>query len=60
VNNVTETNKKKEWTTPDLVVYGDVEKITQQTTCPPGDPTCKVKRLGASDDFATNITTVIT
>lgn len=34
---------KKVWETPDLVVYGDIESLTQQQ---------KVKQPGSRDDFA--------
>ena len=37
-----ECNTKKHWETPELVVFGAVEELTQQV---------KTKRLGSSDDF---------
>ena len=37
-----ECNAKKHWETPELVVFGAVEELTQQA---------KYKRLGSSDDF---------
>ena len=36
------TETKKVWETPDLIVYGDVETLTQQT---------KLKTPGSRDDF---------
>lgn len=41
---------KKEWTTPRLVVYGDVVEITAGTT-----PICKT--VGSGDDLAGLIST---
>jgi hypothetical protein len=35
-------NDKKPWTTPELIQYGSVEELTQQT---------KLKRRGTQDDF---------
>ena len=37
--------QKKTWETPDLVIFGDINSLTQQV---------KPKQLGDSDDFATN------
>jgi hypothetical protein len=36
------TEQKKVWETPDLVVFGDVETLTQQV---------KLKQPGSRDDF---------
>ena len=38
-------NTKKLWKTPELVVFGAVEELTQQA---------KYKRLGTVDDFGIN------
>ena len=48
---------KKGWVVPHLMVYGDMNAITQQS-CNPNLPNCKPKVLGAGDDFATNISTL--
>lgn len=37
--------KKKAWETPNLVIFGDIDSLTQQV---------KPKQLGDADDFATN------
>ena len=37
--------QKKSWETPNLVVFGDINSLTQQI---------KPKQLGDADDFATN------
>ena len=29
---------KKTWQTPELVIYGDIEKITGEAQCAPGAP----------------------
>jgi hypothetical protein len=36
------TEQKKEWQTPELVVYGDVDSLTQNI---------KLKQPGSRDDF---------
>lgn len=35
--------QKEDWVTPEVVVYGDIETLTQQT---------KMKTPGITDDFA--------
>lgn len=50
-------NEKKEWTQPDLVVYGDIAALTEQA-CNPNLPNCKPKVLGLGDDFSNNISTL--
>lgn len=42
-------DKKREWQTPKVVIYGDVKALTLQV---------KLKALGLGDDFAQNIYTV--
>ncbi len=49
--------QKKGWVAPNLVVYGDMTAITQQS-CNPNLPNCKPKVLGAGDDFSNNISTL--
>ena len=49
--------EKKGWVAPNLVVYGDMTVITQQS-CNPNLPNCKPKVLGMGDDFSNNISTL--
>jgi hypothetical protein len=49
--------EKKGWVAPNLVVYGDMTVITQQS-CSPNLPNCKPKVLGMGDDFSNNISTL--
>lgn len=41
------TEQKRVWETPDLVVYGDINSLTQQQKQ-------YMKQPGSSDDFAVN------
>lgn len=49
--------QKKGWVAPQLMVYGDMTALTQQS-CNPNLPNCKPKVLGAGDDFSSNISTL--
>lgn len=48
---------RKVWDQPNLVIYGNMTALTQQS-CNPNLPNCKPKVLGLGDDFSNNISTL--